>query len=105
MGEAGKLINDRGLRTSTYSSDSKHIGGGSNRNWDDEFVLKHQLPALIPAFDPRPGRTNVNQVFCVSLMHLEFNLTLRMQRLESFFCKIGPIFCSFGLFLLFIQIF
>lgn len=29
--------------------------------WDDEFVLKRQFSALIPAFDPRPGRTNVNQ--------------------------------------------
>ncbi|XP_065207160.1 E3 ubiquitin-protein ligase HECTD1 isoform X3 [Planococcus citri] len=31
------------------------------RCWDDEFVLKRQFSALIPAFDPRPGRTNVNQ--------------------------------------------
>ncbi|XP_028141816.2 E3 ubiquitin-protein ligase HECTD1 isoform X2 [Diabrotica virgifera virgifera] len=31
------------------------------RSWDDEFVLKRQFSALIPAFDPRPGRTNVNQ--------------------------------------------
>uniref|UniRef100_A0A2C9KAE0 E3 ubiquitin-protein ligase n=1 Tax=Biomphalaria glabrata TaxID=6526 RepID=A0A2C9KAE0_BIOGL len=31
------------------------------RTWDDEFVLKRQFSALIPAFDPRPGRTNVNQ--------------------------------------------
>lgn len=27
----------------------------------DEFVLKCQFSALIPAFDPRPGKTNVNQ--------------------------------------------
>ena len=31
------------------------------RTWDDEKVLKRQFSALIPAFDPRPGRTNVNQ--------------------------------------------
>ncbi|XP_050406417.1 E3 ubiquitin-protein ligase HECTD1 isoform X3 [Patella vulgata] len=31
------------------------------RTWDDELVLKRQFSALIPAFDPRPGRTNVNQ--------------------------------------------
>ena len=31
------------------------------RSWDDEFVLKRQFSALIPAFDPRPGRTNINQ--------------------------------------------
>lgn len=29
--------------------------------WDDDFVLKRQFSALIPAFDPRPGRTNLNQ--------------------------------------------
>ena len=31
------------------------------RSWDDDYVLKRQFSALIPAFDPRPGRTNVNQ--------------------------------------------
>ena len=37
-------------------------GSGSRRRaWDDEYVLKRQFSALIPAFDPRPGRTNVNQ--------------------------------------------
>ena len=36
-------------------------GGSRRRTWDDEFVLKRQFSALIPAFDPRPGRTNVNQ--------------------------------------------
>lgn len=30
-------------------------------SWDDDFVLKRQFCALVPAFDPRPGRTNVNQ--------------------------------------------
>lgn len=37
------------------SSDSRR------RSWDDDFVLKRQFSALVPAFDPRPGRTNVNQ--------------------------------------------
>lgn len=37
------------------------IRNGKRRSWDDEFVLKRQFSALIPAFDPRPGRTNVNQ--------------------------------------------
>lgn len=32
------------------------------KTWDDEYVLKRQFSALIPAFDPRPGRTNVNQI-------------------------------------------
>uniref|UniRef100_A0A3Q2DUW2 Uncharacterized protein n=1 Tax=Cyprinodon variegatus TaxID=28743 RepID=A0A3Q2DUW2_CYPVA len=31
------------------------------RTWDDDFVLKRQFSALVPAFDPRPGRTNVQQ--------------------------------------------
>lgn len=35
--------------------------GSKRRAWDEEFVLKRQFSALIPAFDPRPGRTNVNQ--------------------------------------------
>lgn len=34
---------------------------GKRRSWDDEFVLRRSFSALIPAFDPRPGRTNVNQ--------------------------------------------
>jgi len=34
---------------------------GRRRAWDDEFVLKGQFKALIPAFDPRPGRSNLNQ--------------------------------------------
>lgn len=42
---------------------SQHsVGGLSKRDaWDDEFILKRHFSALIPAFDPRPGRTNVNQ--------------------------------------------
>ena len=31
------------------------------RPWDDDYVLKRAFSALIPAFDPRPGRANVNQ--------------------------------------------
>lgn len=31
------------------------------KTWDDEYVLKRQFSALIPAFDPRPGRSNVAQ--------------------------------------------
>ncbi|XP_068632880.1 E3 ubiquitin-protein ligase Ufd4 isoform X2 [Battus philenor] len=36
-------------------------GARSRKPWDDDFVLKRQFSALIPAFDPRPGRTNLNQ--------------------------------------------
>ncbi|KAK2190392.1 hypothetical protein NP493_82g04009 [Ridgeia piscesae] len=41
--------------------DEYDVRGCSQRTWDDDFVLKRQFSALIPAFDPRPGRTNVNQ--------------------------------------------
>jgi len=34
---------------------------GRRKTWDDDHVLKRKFSALIPAFDPRPGRTNVNQ--------------------------------------------
>ncbi|CAG9113727.1 unnamed protein product [Plutella xylostella] len=39
------------------------LAGGARprRPWDEDFVLKRQFSALIPAFDPRPGRTNLNQ--------------------------------------------
>jgi len=30
--------------------------------WDDNYVLKAKFISLIPAFDPRPGRTNVHHI-------------------------------------------
>ena len=44
-----------------HHHDSAGNSSVRRRTWDDEFVLKGQFKALIPAFDPRPGRTNVNQ--------------------------------------------
>lgn len=41
--------------------ESRLAAAGKRKSWDDEFVLKRQFSALIPAFDPRPGRVNVNQ--------------------------------------------
>uniref|UniRef100_A0A1A9V2A8 E3 ubiquitin-protein ligase n=1 Tax=Glossina austeni TaxID=7395 RepID=A0A1A9V2A8_GLOAU len=41
--------------------ENRLAGVAKRKSWDDEFVLKRQFSALIPAFDPRPGRTNVNQ--------------------------------------------
>uniref|UniRef100_A0A1I7V093 E3 ubiquitin-protein ligase n=1 Tax=Caenorhabditis tropicalis TaxID=1561998 RepID=A0A1I7V093_9PELO len=35
--------------------------------WEDETVVKCSFEALIPAFDPRPGRSNVNQTLEVEL--------------------------------------
>lgn len=49
------------------SARGQPIGGTRRRPWDDDFVLKRQFSALIPAFDPRPGRTNVNQTIGISL--------------------------------------
>lgn len=45
--------------------------GSKRRSWDDEFVLKRQFSALIPAFDPRPGRTNINQTTGIILNGLQ----------------------------------
>lgn len=47
------FMEEEGFETSSRPS--------KRRSWDDEYVLKRQFSALIPAFDPRPGRTNVNQ--------------------------------------------
>ncbi|GMS95260.1 hypothetical protein PENTCL1PPCAC_17435, partial [Pristionchus entomophagus] len=37
------------------------------RHFDDEFILKCTFNALIPAFDPRPGRTNAKQTVDLDL--------------------------------------
>ncbi|GMR47420.1 hypothetical protein PMAYCL1PPCAC_17615 [Pristionchus mayeri] len=37
------------------------------RHFDDEFILKCTFNALIPAFDPRPGRTNAKQTVDIEL--------------------------------------
>lgn len=42
--------------------DEVELSRERKKTWDDEFVLKRQFSALIPAFDPRPGRTNINQI-------------------------------------------
>merc|ERR1719192_2282781 len=42
------------------SSEVRNIFG-KRKHWDDDHVLKRKFSALIPAFDPRPGRTNINQ--------------------------------------------
>eukprot|EP00095_Tigriopus_kingsejongensis_P011031 maker-scaffold109_size355148-snap-gene-1.26 protein:Tk11031 transcript:maker-scaffold109_size355148-snap-gene-1.26-mRNA-1 annotation:"e3 ubiquitin-protein ligase hectd1" len=43
------------------SRSSGSLSVGRRKAWDDEHVLKRKFSALIPAFDPRPGRTNINQ--------------------------------------------
>merc|ERR1719422_1248219 len=42
------------------SHDVRHMFG-KRKHWDDDHVIKRKFSALIPAFDPRPGRTNINQ--------------------------------------------
>lgn len=48
-------------RSNNGANDANNPSGTKRRSWDDDFILKRQFSALIPAFDPRPGRTNVNQ--------------------------------------------
>ncbi|XP_077299031.1 ubiquitin fusion-degradation 4-like isoform X2 [Arctopsyche grandis] len=48
-------------RGNNGGSDIGNTSSTKRRSWDDDFILKRQFSALIPAFDPRPGRTNVNQ--------------------------------------------
>ncbi|XP_054264078.1 E3 ubiquitin-protein ligase HECTD1-like [Macrosteles quadrilineatus] len=55
------FMEEEGYESRNAGGSSSGGGGGKRRSWDDEYVLKRQFSALIPAFDPRPGRTNVNQ--------------------------------------------
>ena len=50
-------------RASAGGRDSRR----ANRARKDEFVLRRHFHALIPAFDPRPGRNNVNQTQDIEL--------------------------------------
>lgn len=45
--------------------ENSHMAHNSYHN--DEFVLKCQFSALIPAFDPRPGKNNINQIQDISV--------------------------------------
>ncbi|CAJ0937554.1 unnamed protein product, partial [Mesorhabditis belari] len=81
-GLIGKIGNDGGIRlnwrqmSQLLMNEPHRLQEGTSkgrltqsnlRQWDDEFVLKCQFQALIPAFDPRPGRSNVNQTQDVEL--------------------------------------
>ena len=52
---------DDDYESEMMDEDCYEMRNGKRKNWDDEYVLKRQFSDLIPAFDPRPGRTNVNQ--------------------------------------------
>lgn len=66
---------------SFMEEDSFEARPTKRRSWDDEYVLKRQFSALIPAFDPRPGRINVNQTTGKTLSL--FNSIIEVQN-----CKI-----------------
>ncbi|XP_058800749.1 E3 ubiquitin-protein ligase HECTD1 isoform X3 [Phymastichus coffea] len=59
-GEYQDMVVSRNL-LAAFMEEEAALPSTKKRAWDDEFVLKRQFSALIPAFDPRPGRTNVNQ--------------------------------------------
>ncbi|KAM8917345.1 E3 ubiquitin-protein ligase HECTD1 isoform 3-T3 [Spinachia spinachia] len=61
--------------------------GGRRRTWDDDFVLKRQFSALVPAFDPRPGRTNVQQTTDLEIPQPG---TPRSEVLEEVECAPSP---------------
>lgn len=49
------------------ASDETHQMLSHQHHHHDEFVLKCQFSALIPAFDPRPGKNNINQIQDISV--------------------------------------
>eukprot|EP00053_Salpingoeca_punica_P020085 m.207429 g.207429 ORF g.207429 m.207429 type:complete len:2206 (+) comp17789_c0_seq4:215-6832(+) len=46
---------------------SWRAGNARELSWDDEMVLTRQFSALVPAFDPHPGRTNVRATTDISI--------------------------------------
>ena len=59
----------------------------TQRNWDDDFVLKRQFSVLLPAFDGRPGRTNINATQDIpvptSMTPKEESSTKRMTNVDA----------------------
>ncbi|XP_076816720.1 E3 ubiquitin-protein ligase HECTD1-like isoform X3 [Clavelina lepadiformis] len=49
-----------GVDPSVLNTKKNSTSSGS-RTWDDDHTIKHYLKDLIPAFDPRPGRMNLQQ--------------------------------------------
>lgn len=64
---------------------SQHLGSSLSKRdaWDDEFILKRHFSALIPAFDPRPGRTNVNQTSDIEIPPPSEDCLLTMRSTRS----------------------
>ncbi|CAB3409028.1 unnamed protein product [Caenorhabditis bovis] len=61
LGTAGSGNRDRANRGGGMG------GARAGSHWEDELVVKCNFHSLIPAFDPRPGRSNVNQTLEVEL--------------------------------------
>lgn len=78
--------------------------GGRRRTWDDDYVLKRQFSALVPAFDPRPGRTNVQQTTDLEIpapgVYIEARQLVTNITLPT--CGISIVLNVFFVFLLFI---
>lgn len=55
------LMEEEALEAVRGGAGNSGQNGRPRRPWDDDFVLKRKFSALIPAFDPRPGRTNLSQ--------------------------------------------
>ena len=53
------------------------------KSWDDEYVLKRNYAELIPAFDPRPGRTNSLQTVDLEIQEPSCYLNYIKKRKES----------------------
>ncbi|KAK0408812.1 hypothetical protein QR680_004174 [Steinernema hermaphroditum] len=68
MGEVDRILSETGARAGGVI---RILG---NREWDDEYIVRRHYGALIPAFDPRPGRTNVNQTEDVELPPISANM-------------------------------
>ncbi|TKR70253.1 hypothetical protein L596_022299 [Steinernema carpocapsae] len=68
MGEVDRILSETGARAGGVI---RLLG---NREWDDEYIVRRHYGALIPAFDPRPGRTNVNQTEDVELPPISANM-------------------------------
>ncbi len=59
----GSFTTTRSANSSSSVTQANH----PHHHHNDEYVLKCQFSALIPAFDPRPGKNNINQIQDISV--------------------------------------
>jgi len=64
-------------------SSSYDLQKNKRKNWNDEYVLKRNYAELIPAFDPRPGRTNMNQTVDLEIQEPSSLTSCIKKRRES----------------------